>query len=299
MFCDNRYNNILFITPSVTLKRLFAYLRNHGGILQGSQAVKRALALRGQTKEFYAELASILFGQITSIFERIDEDTYRLKPIGEFAIPLDKATFAVMDIETTGGKPPFERVTEIAILRLDGKGRELARYATLVNPRKKIPPYVVRHTNISDSMVKSAPTIEEIIPTILSFLEGNIIVVHDSFADMQFLDYDCDRLYDGLLSLPLLNTQHLAEKFCPGLGGLGLSRIAEHLGVEIHERHRALADAELTGRVLTCFLSQMNDKTIYDVYLSNSQEASYIRPGPSTVLNPNGNSDENGNSDHT
>ena len=269
----------LFVTPSVTLKRLFSYLRNHGGALAGSQAVKRALYLRGKSRDFYADIAYLLFGQDERVFERLDDDIYRLKPIEEFNVPLEKATFAVLDIETTGGKPPYERITEIAILRLDGRGRELSRYSTLVNPRKKIPPYVVRHTGISDDMVRPAPTIDQVLPEVLSFLDRNILVVHDSFADMQFLDYDTDRLFDGLIALPLLNTQHLAEKFCPMIGGLGLSRVADHLGVLIGERHRALADAELTGRVLSCFLEQMNGQTIYDVYLDSAAETSYIRPG--------------------
>ncbi len=289
MQSNDRYDQILFITPSNTLKRLYAYLRNHGGALTGSQAVKRALSLKGKPKEFYAELAEVFFGQNPEAFEKLGKDSFRLRPREEFNLPLEKATFAVLDIETTGGKPPHERVTEIAMLRLDGKGRELARFSTLVNPRKKIPPYVVRHTRISDSMVRVAPPIEDVLPKILHFLEGNIVVVHDSFADMQFLDYDCERLYDGLISLPLLNTQHLAERFCPELGGLGLSRIADHLGIKIGERHRALADAELTAQVLAHFLPGMNDQTIYDVYLNNAPEASHIRPGPA-INNNCGNS---------
>lgn len=279
MSFEDSLKKTLFVTPSVTLKRLFSYLRNHGGALSGSQAVKRALFLRGQSREFYVKLASMLFGQVPQVFENVDEDTYRLRPIEEFNVPLEKATFTVLDIETTGGKPPSERVTEIALLRLDGRGQELSRYSTLVNPRKKIPPYVVRHTGISDEMVKSAPVIEEVLPEVLGFIDGSILVVHDSFADMQFLDYDTDRQFNGLICLPLLNTQYLAERFCPEIGGLGLSRVADHIGVLVGERHRALADAELTGRVLTHFLQQMNGQTVYDVYLNSPTENSYIRPG--------------------
>ncbi len=276
---------MLYVTPSQTLKRLYAYLRNHGSVLMGSQAVKRALALRGKPREFYAKLAQILFGQDSTTFEYLKNDSYRLRPVEEYEIPLEKATYAVLDIETTGGKPPQEHITEIAILRLDSRGRELARYSTLVNPRKRIPPYVVRHTGISDAMVRVAPTIEEILPEILRFLAGNVVVVHDSFADMQFLDYDTERMFDGLIALPLLNTQHLAERYCPEVGGLGLSRVAEFLGVDVGERHRALADAELTGRVLTCFLPNLNGQTIYDLYMNVDPGPSYIRPGS----NNNGN----------
>jgi len=127
--------------------------------------------------------------------------------------------------------------------------------------------------------VKHAPPIEKVLPELLALIDGNILVVHDSFADMQFLDYDTDRLYNGLISLPLLNTQHLAERFCPKIGGLGLTRVAEHLGLEVGERHRALADAELTGKVLMKFLEQTNGETIYDIYSTIPPEPSYIRPG--------------------
>lgn len=296
MHFDDVFKRTLFITPSETLKRLFAYLRNHGGALIGSQAVRKALFLRGRPREFYVNLAELLLSQVPQVFERLDADLYRLKPVLDFKIPLEKATFAVLDIETTGGKPPFEKITEIAILRMDGRGQELSRYSTLVNPGKKIPPYVVRHTGISDEMVKSAPKIEEVLPEILSIIQGNILVVHDSFADMQFLDYDCDRLFDGLISLPLLNTQFLAEKYCPEIGGLGLTRVADHLGVHVGERHRALVDAELTGKVLAYFLSQINGQSVYDIYEKAGSEGSYIRPGPG--INNNNESDnhsDNGN----
>lgn len=283
---DSVIHDILYITPSMTLKRLFAYLRNHGGALVGSQAVKRALALRGKPKEFYADLSRILFAQDPETFELLEDDSYRIKPLNRFNVPLEKLTFAVMDIETTGGKPPVERITEIAILRIDSKGNELARYSTLVNPRKKIPPYVVKHTGISDAMVKVAPCIEEIMADVLNFLSGNIVVVHDSFADMQFLDYDADRLFSGLLALPLLNTQHLAERFLRGVGGLGLTRVAEHLKLDIGQRHRAVADTELTTKVLLSFLPELNGKSLYEVYLDGA-ESSYIRPG--SIKNNNNN----------
>jgi DNA polymerase III epsilon subunit family exonuclease len=270
-------------------------MRNHGGALIGSHAVKRALSLRGQQKEFYMELAVLILGQDPDTFEHLEDDTYRIRPVPEFDIPLEKATFAVLDIETTGGKPPNERITEIAILRLDSRGHELARFSTLINPRKKIPPYVVKHTGISDTMVRAAPYIEEVMPEVIKFLDGNILVVHDSFADMQFLDYDADRLFSGYLALPLMNTQHLAERFLKEVGGLGLTRVAEHIGIEIGQRHRAMADAELTSQVFFHFLNKLNGKSIYEVYLDGAEE-SFIRPGsPRTNGNGNGNGEVNGN----
>ena len=270
---------ILFVTPSHTLKRLFAYLRNHGGALSGSQAVKRALALRGRSREFYVEIASILFGQDSDIFEHLEEDMYRLKPIDEFNIPLEKATFAVLDIETTGGKPPFERVTEIAILRLDGPWPGAFALRDAGQPEEKNP--AVRGSAYGhfrrnggkrpdDRQSASGKSVisRRKHPSSPRFVRGHAVSGLRLRPSVRRADLDT-------------SPEHAASgrKILPRDRRSGLKPSGGFLGIEIGERHRALADAELTGRVLTRFLVQMNGQTIYDVDLNTASDTSYIRPG--------------------
>ena len=53
--------------------------------------------------------------------------------------PLSSLSWAVVDVETTGGPPPNHRITEIAaVIVRDGAIQEV--YETLVNPERSIPP---------------------------------------------------------------------------------------------------------------------------------------------------------------
>jgi len=48
------------------------------------------------------------------------------------------AMYTIVDIETTGGSPNTEKITEIAILLYDGE-KVIQEYSTLINPEKEIP----------------------------------------------------------------------------------------------------------------------------------------------------------------
>src|SRR6476646_6374874 len=67
---------------------------------------------------------------------------------------LSSLSFAVVDVETTGGQyNGSDRITEIAIVLVrDGRVQEV--YETLVNPERSIPPFVSRLTNITWEMVR-------------------------------------------------------------------------------------------------------------------------------------------------
>ncbi|NDB01119.1 MAG: DNA polymerase III subunit epsilon, partial [Betaproteobacteria bacterium] len=60
--------------------------------------------------------------------------------------------YLMLDLETTGGNPVRDRITEIAAVRIE-QGQEVARWSTLVHPGGPIPPYIERLTGISDAML--------------------------------------------------------------------------------------------------------------------------------------------------
>jgi DNA polymerase III alpha subunit (gram-positive type) len=101
----------------------------------------------------------------------------------------------------------------------------------------------------------------------LEFMRGSLLVVHNASGDLPFLDYECKRLFGGILSLPVFDTQHLARKFIPDIGGLGLERIAAHFGVELTDRHRAMGDVRTTCGILEGFMEQLGDKLPHEVFI--------------------------------
>ena len=67
---------------------------------------------------------------------------------------------AFVDIETSGSTPTRDGITEIAVIRVDGD--HIHRWERLVNPQTTIPSFIESLTGITNEMVASAPSFEEI-----------------------------------------------------------------------------------------------------------------------------------------
>ena len=98
-----------------------------------------------------------------------------------------EVTFVVVDLETTGGSPATDAITEIGALKLRG-GECLGAFETLVNPGVPIPPLITVLTGITEAMVLPAPRIDEVLPAFLEFLGDAVIVGHNIRFDVSFLD---------------------------------------------------------------------------------------------------------------
>ena len=66
---------------------------------------------------------------------------------------------AIVDVETTGAHPVHDRLTEIAIVRVDD-GVVVERWESLVNPGVPIPSMIQELVGITDAMVAEAPAFE-------------------------------------------------------------------------------------------------------------------------------------------
>ena len=69
--------------------------------------------------------------------------------------------YAILDIETTGGKYNEEGITEIAIYQHDGL-QVTDQFISLVNPERTIQPFVEKLTGINGQMLRSAPRFFEV-----------------------------------------------------------------------------------------------------------------------------------------
>ena len=95
-----------------------------------------------------------------------------------------------------------------------------ARFHTLVNPQRPIPPMITHITGITQEMVADAPRIEQVVPELLEFLEGAVIVAHNAAFDVGFLNYELQRLKGRRLGEGAIDTLPLARLLAPGLAQL-------------------------------------------------------------------------------
>jgi DNA polymerase III subunit epsilon len=169
--------------------------------------------------------------------------------LGE-SIPLDDVSFVVVDLETTGGSPVDDAITEIGAVRFEGVER-VASFQSLVDPERPIPPAITHLTGISDRSVAGAPTLATVLPSFLEFARGAVIVAHNASFDVGFLNANLLRLDYPTLPAPAVCTAKLARRLIwPEVPNVRLRTLAGYFRTRVQPTHRALQDAEATGEVL-------------------------------------------------
>jgi DNA polymerase III subunit epsilon len=191
--------------------------------------------------------------QSSTLFEQVEEQHWSLSAWRSTQLSLDEVEFVILDTETTGLRPGPNRVIEIAGIRMRS-GEAIDSFQSLVNPNRRLPPFIVQFTGITQEMVSGAPGAEEILPDFLQFIDGAILVGHNVGFDIGFLSYEAQLLgyafpIDGLDTIPL------ARRFLPDLRRFKLDSLAGHLKIPMVNRHRALGDAKVTAAIFMKLLN--------------------------------------------
>lgn len=155
--------------------------------------------------------------------------------------------YAIIDVETTGGKASRDRITEIGIVLHDGE-KVLDQYQSLVNPECTIPYGITELTGISQDMVKDAPKFYEIAKEIVEWTDNTIFVAHNVRFDYGFIREEFKRL-GYTFTKKQLCTVRLSRKAFPGLPSYALGNLIRHFKISVNDRHRALDDALATAEI--------------------------------------------------
>ncbi|UII75609.1 exonuclease [Flagellimonas sp. HMM57] len=168
--------------------------------------------------------------------------------------------YAILDIESTGGKYNEEGIMEIAIHRFDGH-KVVDKFMGLINPEREIQPFVVKLTGINNKMLKSAPKFHEVAKRIVEITEGAVIVAHNAQFDYRILRTEFRRLgYD--FQRKTLCTVDLSKKLLPDAESHSLGKLVRSLGIPMSDRHRANGDAIATLKLFKLLLDKDSEKTI-------------------------------------
>lgn len=178
--------------------------------------------------------------------------------------------YAILDIETTGGKFNQEGITEIAIYRFDGH-QIVDQFISLVNPEREIQPFVVKLTGISNKMLRNAPKFYEIAKRIVEITDDCILVAHNASFDYRILQTEFRRLgYD--YKKTSLCTVELSQQLIPGKKSYSLGKLTRSLGIPVSERHRASGDAQATVKLFKFLLEKDIEKNIIKISVKIDQQ---------------------------
>ncbi|AEA24961.1 DNA polymerase III, epsilon subunit [Pseudonocardia dioxanivorans CB1190] len=199
----------------------------------------------------------------------------------ELGTPLREVTFVVLDLETTGGSSANHSITEIGAVKVRG-GEVLGELATLVDPGTGVPPGVVALTGITTAMVTGAPRLAQVLPTLLEFMGGAVLVAHNAPFDAGFLRAACERHDRRWPRPPQLCTARLARAVLSRAEApsVRLGALARLFGTATQPTHRALADARATVEVLHRLLERVGNLGVQSLeeLLALARGASAHRP---------------------
>lgn len=168
--------------------------------------------------------------------------------------------YAILDIETTGGKFNEEGITEIAIYKFDGH-TVVDQFISLVNPEKEIQEFVVKLTGINNKMLRNAPKFHEVAKRIIEITSDCVIVAHNSSFDYRILRTEYNRLGYNY-ERNTLCTVALSKKLILDQPSYSLGKLCRGLGIPVADRHRANGDAMATVKLFKLLIEKDINKSI-------------------------------------
>lgn len=172
---------------------------------------------------------------------------------------LTHGTYIVFDIETTGGNPERNGITDIFAIKWKD-GTIVDTFGTLVNPEIPIPPIVRKMTGITNQMVRHAPLVGEVMPSFVDFVGDGILVSHNTIGDMKFIRYFAERSTQVPFDNFFLCTHLLVEKLFPETPDKTLSGLAQYFKIKSGDLHRAEADAYATLGLFQVLFQKIKEK---------------------------------------
>ncbi|GIE30244.1 DNA polymerase III subunit epsilon [Actinoplanes italicus] len=180
------------------------------------------------------------------------------------AVSLADTTFVVLDLETTGGAADGAGITEIGAVKVRA-GVPLGEFATLVNPGEPLPPFITVLTGITEAMLRPAPPIETVLPALLEFLRGAVLVAHNAPYDVGFLKAACARHGYPWPNPRVLDTAALARRALTRdeVPNRKLGTLAHFFRSTVQPNHRALDDAKATVDVLHGLIERLGSFKVH------------------------------------
>ena len=113
------------------------------------------------------------------------------------------------DLETTGISPLAHEIIEIgAVDFVNGNvGKTFQRF---VKPSVQISEQTTELTGITQADVENAPSLKDVIPEFLKYIEGKVLVAHNAEFDLTFLNAHLRRLGYNEIKNTVIDTLKLS-----------------------------------------------------------------------------------------
>ena len=158
--------------------------------------------------------------------------------------------YVVLDIETTGTSLEKDEIIEIGALKVES-GAVTEEFSMLIRINGEIPVEIQKLTGITEQELQSmGRPLEEVLEKLFEFAWNRIIVGHNVAFDYNFIRAACRKMkLEMRLGTASRDTLALSRRKIKGVGSYQLEALMKHLGYEVSNAHRALADCYLTWQL--------------------------------------------------
>ncbi len=232
-----------------------------GGPRTAPDIARDIFSLHNAPDAVAARLAVALLGADPRVYQ-LPDSSWAMVPTGVSSPLLEECAFAVVDVETTGtGARNQDRITEIAVVVVQGERTETV-LDTLVNPERPIAPMITSITNITNDMVKDAPTFAEVADDVLGVLAGRVFTAHNARFDWGLVAGELRRTRGFELTGPQVCTVRMSRRLVKDVESCSLGSMCHYFDLENPARHRAAGDALVTAQLLHRLLPRAREKGV-------------------------------------
>lgn len=156
-------------------------------------------------------------------------------------------SYIAFDLETTGLKPQENEIIEIGALKVR-EGKVVDRFMEFIHPLSPISSAISELTGITNDMVATARSCEQVLPDFLDFCEDDVLIGHNVMFDYSFTKCSASKC-----GLPFekngLDTLKIARKVHKDFPSKSLGALCDYYHIENKSAHRAYHDALATAKL--------------------------------------------------
>lgn len=186
--------------------------------------------------------------------------------------PITSPSYVVFDIETTGLSQNFNKIIEIAAVKVE-KGMNVGTYETFVNPDELLSSFTTELTSIKQHDVDNAPGIKQAMQEFMAWcgdLENVIFVAHNAHFDVPFIQAVYKKIHNEKLAVNFIDSLQMARHLYPQLKRHGLKAMTKFFSVVLEQHHRAIADTKATAEVFLSMLNECKTRKLLNIEDINS-----------------------------
>ena len=194
-----------------------------------------------------------------------------------------------LDIETTGlSFKDNHRIVEIACIETNELIPTKRIFHKIINPERNVPDEAFKIHGFSTNFLKDKPKFNEIADELISFINGNDLIIHNASFDLPFINHELKILKKEIISKnKIIDTLELARSKYPGMSN-SLDALCKRFNVDLSRRikHNAFLDCELLREVYIYLLDAKEPKLSFNSKFEQKNNISKILNYSKKIVKP-------------